>query len=474
VKIVRSTAEPPMAGSILVAERADPSWVLLFPLAAGVVLERGSVLSHVSIVGREMRIPMVASVPGLTSWLSDGDVVEMDGASGSVTRIAVTEETQLAEAGAKKADVCNSQAHKPSAVSSIPDDAVVRYGQCWEDADILCAALDVRRGDICLSIASGGDNTLALLAFSPARVVAVDTNPAQLACLALRVAAFQNLEHAEVLELLGWRPSQRRTELFRRLRHDLAPIYCQFWDNNLKAIQSGAINIGRLEQYLRRFRKYVLPLIHSEETINQLFLCPNKEERASFYENSWDTLRWRWLFKIFFSRWVMQCLGRAPKYFRYAEGPLASRILEQTRHALVELAPAGNPYLQWILRADESAVLPFALRRENFDALRSNLDRLELYCLAMEDAVRKYGPFDRLNLSDVFEYMSPAQQCSALQSIGENSRPGTRLVYWNMAVERRRPEWLAERLRVLSDTSSQLLPQANTFFYRDLVVEEVA
>jgi len=43
-----------------------------------------------------------------------------------------------------------------------------------------------------------------------------------------------------------------------------------------------------------------------------------------------------------------------------------------------------------------------------------------------------------------------------------------------MAVERRRPEWLAERLRVLSDTSSQLLPQANTFFYRDLVVEEVA
>jgi len=48
------------------------------------------------------------------------------------------------------------------------------YAQCWEDADVLLEALDVQPGHCCLSIASGGDNTLALLARSPQRVVAID------------------------------------------------------------------------------------------------------------------------------------------------------------------------------------------------------------------------------------------------------------------------------------------------------------
>ncbi|MGH8726523.1 MAG: DUF3419 family protein, partial [Burkholderiales bacterium] len=83
----------------------------------------------------------------------------------------------------------------------------VAYAQCWEDADVLLEALDVRRGQSCLSIASAGDNTLALLARSPARVVAIDMNPAQIACLELRVAAYRKLAHGELLELLGSAPS---------------------------------------------------------------------------------------------------------------------------------------------------------------------------------------------------------------------------------------------------------------------------
>lgn len=76
------------AGEILVAERTDPGWILLFAGAAGVVVERGSVLSHSAIVARELGIPAVVSVAGLTSWLKTGDLIEVNGASGVVTRIA--------------------------------------------------------------------------------------------------------------------------------------------------------------------------------------------------------------------------------------------------------------------------------------------------------------------------------------------------------------------------------------------------
>lgn len=73
--------------AILVAEHTDPGWIMVFPSALGVLVERGSLLSHAAIVARELGIPAVVSVPGLTRWLQDGDRVEMDGSTGIIRRI---------------------------------------------------------------------------------------------------------------------------------------------------------------------------------------------------------------------------------------------------------------------------------------------------------------------------------------------------------------------------------------------------
>lgn len=74
-------------GVILVAERTDPGWILLFPSCAGLVVERGSLLSHSAIVARELGIPAAVSVPEATSWLRDGDRVRLDGSTGRVERL---------------------------------------------------------------------------------------------------------------------------------------------------------------------------------------------------------------------------------------------------------------------------------------------------------------------------------------------------------------------------------------------------
>ena len=60
---------------------------MLFPSAAGLLVERGSLLSHSAIVAREMGIPAVVALTGVTRWLKDGDWVELDGRTGLVTRI---------------------------------------------------------------------------------------------------------------------------------------------------------------------------------------------------------------------------------------------------------------------------------------------------------------------------------------------------------------------------------------------------
>jgi pyruvate,water dikinase len=71
-------------GEILVARHADPGWVTVFPLAAGILVERGSALSHSAIVARELGIPTIVGIPGLTEAVRDAAEVEMDGATGTV------------------------------------------------------------------------------------------------------------------------------------------------------------------------------------------------------------------------------------------------------------------------------------------------------------------------------------------------------------------------------------------------------
>ncbi len=74
-------------GEILVALRTDPGWIMLFPASAGLLVEYGSLLSHSAIVARELGLPAVVSITGLTSWLKTGDWVELDGSSGIVRKI---------------------------------------------------------------------------------------------------------------------------------------------------------------------------------------------------------------------------------------------------------------------------------------------------------------------------------------------------------------------------------------------------
>ena len=59
------------SGDILVAERTDPGWIMLFPSAAGLLVERGSLLSHSAIVAREMGIP-ADGVAGGRDALAEG------------------------------------------------------------------------------------------------------------------------------------------------------------------------------------------------------------------------------------------------------------------------------------------------------------------------------------------------------------------------------------------------------------------
>lgn len=367
------------------------------------------------------------------------------------------------------------EAEPRAEVATEADWSIVRYAQCWEDADILLEALDIHPGDVCLSIASAGDNTLSMLTKNPAKVVAVDLSPAQMACLKIRVAAYKELSHAELLELLGATPSRRRLRLYERVSKHLSPETAAFWDVRRTDIEGGVAAAGKFEHYLKLFRRYVLRLIHTRCRIEALFQPRTVDQRRAFYDQQWNNLRWRALFRVFFSRSVMGWLGRDPRFFQYVTGGVARRIIERTRHALTELDPTENPYLQLIVFGETRGTLPHALRPENYDSIRANLHKLECRVMSVEAylAGSPNTSIDRFNMSDVFEYVSEPSYIEILNALIRTGRPGGRLAYWNMLVPRRRPEFLADRLRPLDRIANQLYEKDKAFFYSAFVLEEI-
>lgn len=71
-------------GKILVASYFEPGWINVFSKAAGIISERGSLLTHTAILCREMGIPSIVGVKGILSAVKNGQIVQMNGATGEI------------------------------------------------------------------------------------------------------------------------------------------------------------------------------------------------------------------------------------------------------------------------------------------------------------------------------------------------------------------------------------------------------
>jgi S-adenosylmethionine-diacylglycerol 3-amino-3-carboxypropyl transferase len=351
----------------------------------------------------------------------------------------------------------------------------IRYAQLWEDADVLIRALPQKPGSTLVSICSAGDNALSMLALDPARVVVVDLSRAQINCLHFRMAAFRELDHPALLRLLGSRPGSDRGDLLDRVLKHLPADEQAFWQaRRADVIAHGAGGVGKFERYFRLMRTRLLPFVHGRATLDAVFQpMPDMAERRRFHDEVWNNWRWRLLLKVFFSRFTMGRLGRDPAFFDHVEGSVADHVARRIVHAAVNLEPAHNPYLHWILKGSHGLALPHAWRPENHEVIRSRLDRLDIRHGSLEAFVSTGEKADGFNLSDIFEYMNPETFETVYASIISASNPGARLVYWNMMAPRRMPVAFAARMERLEAEERVGKAADKAFFYSDFVVEAV-
>ncbi|MFB6436990.1 PEP/pyruvate-binding domain-containing protein [Streptomyces sp. NPDC056411] len=74
------------AGEVLVCPQTTAQWAVLFPSVGALVTDRGSLLSHPAALAREYGVPAVVATGDATSVFHDGDLLVVDGSSGTVRR----------------------------------------------------------------------------------------------------------------------------------------------------------------------------------------------------------------------------------------------------------------------------------------------------------------------------------------------------------------------------------------------------
>jgi S-adenosylmethionine-diacylglycerol 3-amino-3-carboxypropyl transferase len=305
----------------------------------------------------------------------------------------------------------------------------------------------------------------------PKEVVAVDLNPAQLACLELRVAAFQRLPYEDLLGFLGVQAASDRQAAYKTLRSKLSAHARDFWDSQAAAIEAGIVHAGKLEAFLQRYRRILSRWIHSPERTLQLLAPKTAPARKKFYAERWNSWAWRLLNRLAFSRSVMGALGRDPEFFLHANPDVTSGPSRRLEQMLAKEPLQSNPYLRYQLTGNYAkGALPRYLRPEHFALIRRLSPRIKLFLGPAQDAP---GRFHAFNLSNIFEYMDAGQHARVYGQLLDKAQPGARLAYWNLHVLRDCPAQEKKRVRPLKALAGRLHARDQYWAYRSFHVDGV-
>lgn len=343
---------------------------------------------------------------------------------------------------------------------------LIRYANCWEDADVLLKGLNPEENKRFLSIASAGDNSFSLLVSNPELVVAVDVNQNQLFLLELKREAIRHLEYEEVLQFLGFKVYEDRIKIYDKIRPYLPEQTKTYWDQHKEQLSKGIIHEGKFERYFQLFANKILPWIHTKKHVADLLSEKSGEEQEKYYDKIWDNWRWRFMFKLFFSKTIMGKYGRDPEFLKQVDVHVGRTIYNKAATHLKSKGAQQNFILNYNLTGDFGSLLPHYLEPENYLLVKQNLDKLHVFQGYAEDTIIQYGKFDYMNLSNIFEYMTPELFTNTARGLLNGLNPGGKLAYWNLMVTRSVAGQFPDEMKNEEALSKELSALDKGFFYQ--------
>lgn len=344
----------------------------------------------------------------------------------------------------------------------------IRYSLVWEDGRTLTRALQIKAADEVMMITSAGTNVLNALLRGPRRVVAVDLNPTQNALLRLQAHIIAHHPPEVLRGLLGLAGMAAVARAWATVAPTLPAKLAAYWAAFFDAHPTGILPAGRLETYLHGF----LPALSAptQQRFRELLTCPTIEAQAAHFRRHLHGGEFEERFRTYFDEANLS-QGRDPRLFRHAPESGGAAFYDRLAHQLTTRLLRTDFFGRFFFFGAEGMperLLPAGYQRRNYARLRAALPVLELHTgEAVEYLLSPAGTtITKASLSNIFEYVSPADCQRALASLGNRAGVPLRFVFWNLLQD----QTAGEPAEPLPARAAALTSADGCFYFRNVRV----
>lgn len=336
------------------------------------------------------------------------------------------------------------------------------YAQIWEDPDVDMAALNIAPGNTIVTIASGGCNAMSYLIADPARIEAVDLNPAHVAFNRLKFTAASHLpDYESFYRFYGKGDDRRNLDAYElHLRPHLDEETRDYWESRTLTGRR------RISIFHRRLYRHGLlgGFIGLGHTMARLYGADPRglleartlEDQKRFFDET--------LSPLFDKRLIRWATGRKSSLFGLGIPPQQYDALSGAGNGMAEILrarveklacgfPLSENYFAWqafgrSYGKDEQAPLPPYLLRQNFETVRSRADRISITNTSLTEFLAAKAPqtVDRFILLDAQDWMTDAQLNALWGEITRTATPGARVIFRTAPAESLLPGRVAQAL----------------------------
>jgi len=309
------------------------------------------------------------------------------------------------------------------------------YGISQEDALSEIKALDLKKGDSLLCIASAGEIPLNIAALNDVKITASDVSSGQIRLCRLKQAAALKSDGETAAAFLGYMnmKENRREEIFRNeLFQYLSEEDGKFWMKNLDAISKGAINYGRFEQYMLKVTG-TGRFIVGKKNLYSLFECNTVEEQKEIFDRKINGLIVNGLFRIAFHPWIYKNRGIDPAGLTHSGvRNIGEFFFQRFRNFCCNTLARENYYLQYTFfnRILFREALPEFLQPPYHESFVKNSCNIEYAEIPVEKILEACEPgrFNKIHISNIGDWMSEELMADLFRQLRDRTLPGARIV----------------------------------------------
>ncbi|QOJ15753.1 MAG: BtaA family protein [Planctomycetia bacterium] len=351
------------------------------------------------------------------------------------------------------------------------------FNMSWEDPEMDRQAFNLGPSDTVISISSAGCNPLNFLAQRPARLISVDSNPAQNALLELKLAGIETLDHATFCDIFAARNPSVVTRVYAdKLRPNISPRSQAYWDRNLWMVERDLYRYGRMGLFCRILRRFMNLMGISAAIREEFFELRTLEEQKAHYDRHFAPKLWGpWTKRFVNFRPLMWLAGVHPRQFNLIDGrhDMYEYVRERVEYAMTRVPIYDNYFLSLAgtgrFRGDR---LPPYLMERNFDALRESLHKVEVVngWLGPYLDSQPAGSITKFNLLDIFDWMTPPVFEHTLKSVLRAAHPGATMIYRSGSYRLEPPPSILPSLTPHGELAKRLLAQDRSATYGSFYV----